>query len=236
MENNFSQLELNIKAIEAMGLKVKHNPLNLALEKDGKSFFQLKDIDSKKGIVAMYFAAFGNKDSDGDIIQKGAYTKTFKENKQRIKHLYNHDKTKSPGVGIEFGEDNYGAYAVSQLAPTTLGKDVLIEYEAGIITEHSQGFQTLQEHQSKNDNANIMTEIKLWEFSSLTAWGANQMAVTIGVKDSDIDTLKKNIETVLRSSSISDERGKELEVWLKELLTPKPQNSFYKDILKGYKS
>ena len=51
---------------------------------------ELKDIDEKSGIVKGYGSIFGNIDSDGDIISKGAYTKTIKENGDRVKYLYQH--------------------------------------------------------------------------------------------------------------------------------------------------
>ena len=57
----------------------------------------VKDVDTVKGIVTGYFSSFGNKDSDGDIIQKGAYTKSINENFDRIKHLLDHDRTKAVG-------------------------------------------------------------------------------------------------------------------------------------------
>ena len=38
---------------------------------------ELQDIDDKTGIVKGYGSIFGNIDSDGDIITKGAYTKTI---------------------------------------------------------------------------------------------------------------------------------------------------------------
>ena len=220
MENSkeqLSQLELNIKALEKDGIKVKH--MSGFKPGTGSPILQLKDFDSKKGIVAFYFSAFGNKDSDGDILQNGAFTKTIKENFARIKHLKNHDRVITPGVIKELHQDEFGAYAVSQLVPTVIGKDTLIEYEHGIITEHSMGFGVMQEHMDKGTNANIITEVKLWEVSSLNAWGANMNTPTIGVKDEDIETLIKNIEVVLKSSNISDERGKELELKLTELLT-----------------
>jgi HK97 family phage prohead protease len=216
----YSELELNIKAIEAMGLKVKNNSMPSIIA--DKPFFQLKDIDPKKGIVEFYYSGFGNKDSDGDIAVKGMTIKTTSENngnRERIKHLYNHNKTQSPGVPQEFNEDNFGAYVTSKIAPTQLGKDILIEYEYKIITEHSMGYQVVREKQE--NGANYLIEIKLWEVSSLTAWGANMNTPVIGVKDSDIEILKANIETVLKSSNISDERGKELELWLKQLVNPK---------------
>ena len=52
---------------------------------------ELLDADDKSGIVKGYGSVFGNKDSDGDIITKGAYTKTIKENGDRVRYLYQHN-------------------------------------------------------------------------------------------------------------------------------------------------
>ena len=104
MENSkeqLSQLELNIKALEKDGIKVKH--MSGYHSKDG--VIQLKDIDYKNGIVSFYHSSFDDeKDSDGDIIQKGSFAKTIRENFQRMKHLYNHDRTLAPGVVKEVAE------------------------------------------------------------------------------------------------------------------------------------
>ena len=51
----------------------------------------LIDADDKAGIVKGYGSVFGNVDSDGDIITKGAYTKTIKENGERVRYLYQHN-------------------------------------------------------------------------------------------------------------------------------------------------
>lgn len=217
MENKeqLSQLELNIKALEKDGIKVKHmSGYSGYHSKDG--IIQLKDIDYKNAIVSFYHSSFDDeKDSDGDIIQKGSFAKTIRENFARMKHLYNHDRTLAPGVVKEVAEDNKGCYTVSQLVPTTLGKDVLVEYEYKVITEHSMGYGVDKQHYDKSRDANIITEIKLWEVSSLTAWGANK---NTPVKSQDVENLIMNIEKLLRSSNISDERGKELELKLVELL------------------
>jgi phage head maturation protease len=37
------------------------------------------DSDTKQGVVSGYFAVFGNRDLDGDIIEPGAFTKTVME-------------------------------------------------------------------------------------------------------------------------------------------------------------
>lgn len=176
------------------------------------SDLELKDFDQKQGIVTFYFAHFGNKDSDNDIIQEGAYTKTLNENRKRIKHFKNHDLTQVPGVIMDLQQDQRGAYAVSQLAKTTLGRDTLIEYESGIITEHSQGFNIVKEDFSQMDGANIIKEIRLWEVSSLTAWGANELTPMVDLKHAnDIIQMMQRINSLLTKTAISDERAKEFE-------------------------
>lgn len=178
----------------------------------------LKDLDAKQGIVTFYAAAFDIKDSDGDIIVKGAFAKTIQENRKRIKHFKNHDKNLVPGVPIEITEDNTGLLVRSQLAKTTLGKDTLIEYESGIITEHSHGFKAIKEEQGKD--ANFIKESRLWEVTSLTAWGANEHTPPVGIKsEKEALDMIKSIDYVLRKTSISDERAKQLEEELNKLYT-----------------
>ncbi len=73
----------------------------------------IKDVDTKQGIVSGYFAAFGNKDSDGDIITPGAFTKTIAERgpdsqQLRIRHLQDHDYTKAVCRIQQLSEDTFG--------------------------------------------------------------------------------------------------------------------------------
>lgn len=189
---------------------------------------QAKDVDGKKGIVTFYIAAFGNKDSDGDIILKGSYEKTIKERgpqstggeRNRIKHLKNHNTTQAPGKVLELYEDTTGLVMASQLSKSTLGRDTLIEYEEGIITEHSHGFETIKDQYSEKDEVNVISEIKLWEGSSLTAWGANHMTPTVGIKEykeSDYIELMADLEKKLKIGRFSDEYLEKLEKALKSL-------------------
>jgi len=109
----------------------------------------------------------------------------------------NHDPHLAVGRILELHEDSKGAYAVSQMSKSTLGQDTLIEYKMskstlgqdtlieykeGIITEHSHGFQTIRENYSNEKSANVISEVKLWEVSSLTSWGANSNTPTTGIK------------------------------------------------------
>lgn len=166
----------------------------------------VKDVDTVKGIVTGYFSSFGNKDSDGDIIQKGAYTKSINENFDRIKHLLDHDRTKAVGKMQVLKQDDFGLYYESKAGRHTLGQDFLKMAEDGIITEHSVGFQTIKENQSKEENANIITEVRLLEGSSLQTWGSNQFTPLMGIKsEKDVITLFLTLEKALKNGTYSDE-------------------------------
>lgn len=185
---------------------------------------KIKDISEKEGIVQGYFSAFGNKDSDGDIITKGAFSKTIQERgpnsmKPRIKHLLDHNTSKVIGVLQDLKEDDRGLYYTSKLGNHTLGKDALHMFMDGIITEHSIGFETIKEKQT--DNANMITEIRLWEGSSLQTWGANPNTPVEGIKgmrpvNDYIDRISV-ISKALRNGKYTDETFELLEIELKQI-------------------
>jgi uncharacterized protein len=141
-----------------------------AIKVDGN--LAITNIDTKARTVEGYFSVFGVVDSDGDMIMPGAYTKTLKENGSRIKHLWQHDP-RYPLARPELKEDGYGLKFRSVISDTTFGRDAIKLYEDGVIDEHSVGFQTIK--QQKRDQHNEMTELRLWEGSSVT-WGANSLS------------------------------------------------------------
>jgi uncharacterized protein len=171
---------------------------------------EFKDIDSKKMTVTGYFSKFGNVDSDGDIMMPGAFKRSIAdwgpEGKQRIKHLMNHRPDQPLGRITVLKEDSYGLYYESDLVKTTFGMDFIKMAEGGIITEHSIGFNTLTE--TKGSMGNEIKDVKLFEGSSLTAWGANMDTPFLGFKsEMDINELKQEIrifEKFIRNTDASD--------------------------------
>jgi Escherichia/Staphylococcus phage prohead protease len=194
-----------------------------------------KDVDGKKGIVTGYFSAFNNVDGDGDIIRKGAFARTIQANgpksaKPRIKHLMNHNTSEPLGVLTELKEDATGLYYESRLGTHTLGQDFVKMVESGLITEHSIGFSTIKRNQlqdydgyKKNPEGGWfeLTELKLWEGSSLTAWGANSMTPITGMKsEADVAKVNTRIDLLckaLRSGTFTDETFDLLEIELQQL-------------------
>ena len=181
----------------------------------------LKDVDVKEGIVTGYFSAFGMVDSDGDIIQKGAFAKTISEGgpqgKNRIKHLMDHDHTKTVAKILSLREDDYGLYYESKAGRHTIGRDFLLMAEDGIITEHSIGFRIINRTAGEGETM-ILTELKLWEGSSLHAWGANGDTPITGVKSADhlLDLFAK-LEKALKTGTYSDEAFLQIEAKYKQI-------------------
>lgn len=172
-----------------------------------KSFGQsIKDVDRKQNIVTGYFSAFDIKDSDGDIIRKGAFKRSIEEwhPKGRIKHLMNHSPYQPLGKLTELKEDDYGLYYESKIGTHNLGQDFIKMVESDLIKEHSIGFSVIKETRAKEGNE--MTDIKLYEGSSLTAWGANEFTPLLGMKSlTDIKDRIKSFEKFVRNTDATDE-------------------------------
>ena len=151
---------------------------NLALE--------VKDIDVTNRIVSGYFSAFDKVDTYNEVVKKGAFKKTIKDQgpgsvQPRIKHILNHDINMPLGLLTELKEDNFGLLYRSQIGTNAAGVDFMKMLDSGLITEHSIGYQTVKYNQvaewdkvKAGEAARALTEIKLYEGSSLTGWGVNQ--------------------------------------------------------------
>ena len=179
---------------------------------------ELIDADEKAGIIKGYGSYFGNKDSDNDVITKGAYKKTIAENGDRVKYLYQHDMNQPIGKMTELYEDNKGLVFVAEIAKTQLGNDVVELMKSGVITENSVGIMPMQKN-NKSDYREI-TEVKLYEISAVTL-AANDQAKILDVKGNvDVEKLSKrydNLSKLIRKGNISDEMGFAIEAEILKL-------------------
>jgi len=195
---------------------------------------QIKDVDGKKGIVTGYFADFDTLDSDGDVIKLGAFARSIANSgpssaKPRIKHLLNHDPSKPLGVITTLKEDKKGLYYESKLGSHSLGMDFIKMVESNLISEHSIGYQTKKFNQvtswedyKEGDIRRELTELKLWEGSSLTSWGANPNTPLTGLKNEiEINKLINQAEAIEKfcsESKATDETIETLLIYNKQLL------------------
>ncbi len=172
---------------------------------------EFKDVSTSSRIVSGYFAAFDMLDSDGDIIQKGAFAKTISERgpqgsgRRRIKYLQDHDQFKTVGTLQVLKEDSYGLYYEGKVGTHTVGEDYLKMVTEGIISEHSFGYRTILEEKASNGD-NILKELYMKEGSGLQVDAANPFTPVVGVKSADdVVTLLQALEKALKSGTFSDD-------------------------------
>ena len=192
----------------------------------GNLIASIKDADMKLGIVTGYAASFNTLDSDNDIIMPGAFTKTISEQgpnspQPRIKHLLNHNTSQPVGNPMSVKEDGTGLVYESKIGTHALGVDFLKMVDSGLITEHSIGYRVTRKTLTNpdadwKDQITHIHEVKLYEFSSLTAWGANQYTPLIGVKSKQ--SIEDRIERLIKAISNGTFRDSTFELLNDELL------------------
>jgi len=182
------------------------------------------DVDQIKGIVTGYWSVFDNEDSDKDIVLRGAYKKTLKENGpegvNRILHLYQHDPYQVLAKPSVLKEDKKGLYFESNISKTALGRDIMQLYFDKVLTEHSIGYQVVKADRDEKTGVQRLIELKLWEGSTVS-WGANMQALVETVKNGEpdkqsMDWLVKKLdalETAVKGD-YTDDTARQLEISL----------------------
>jgi len=218
------------------------------------------DVDVNSRTIKGYFSIFGNKDSDGDIITQGAYTKSLMERgpnaSNRILHLWMHKSDAVLARPRELDEDAHGLKFVSIFPEngklTRLQDDTLKLYDQGVLTEHSVGFQIIKSENDPSQDARILKELKLWEGSTVT-WGANEMAKVTEVKSEMKPELISRMERLikaLKDGYFTDETFMALEYELTiiknqidsleakaaEQITVEPEQPNYDELINVFKS
>jgi len=195
------------------------------MEKKFKNLdYQIKAVDENKGIVQFYASSFGERDtdadSDGDVMVKGAYAKTIKENFKRIRHLKNHSI--SVGVPTELKEDDFGLFVTSRMIlGKQVAKELYEEYkvyaELGNSMEHSVGFIPIKTDEDKESGVNYIKEVKLMDVTTMETWGANQFTPQGAIKQ--FGSLEEAIETLkaMLNGRFRDEKLQQIEDTLNTL-------------------
>jgi HK97 family phage prohead protease len=182
--------------------------------------YDLKELDSSKGVIVAYANAYNNEDSDKDISAYGSFEKSVSENFKRIRVLKDHNPTMMIGVPLLIDtKDSYGLLTTTQFNMSKdLGKDMFTDvklmHDNNLNAELSIGYQVLQRDKK---NKNIITEYKLKEYSFLSSWAANELATVQNIKG--IKSTYGILELIEKSYNLdySDERLRNIETLLKAL-------------------
>ena len=215
--------------------------------KDGDMETQYKSINKpvevkearEDGVLTIraYALAFGNVDSWGDIIEKGACNDFLKsEDADRMRLCYQHDTREVIGKITDKGVDDYGMWIEAEILPTTKGKDVQTLIRAGAIDELSIGYRADRYHYEKQFGyqyeIRVLEAITIIEVSPVTR-AANPKAVITAMKaeenkpeeqtedktlktDIDMDEMKKQLETIEQKAAAAEKKAADLAAQLEE--------------------
>jgi HK97 family phage prohead protease len=145
---------------------------------------EIKANSSKREVEA-YASTFGNKDLVGDIVVKGAFSKTISEKfasgaKNDIKVLWQHMPSMPIGLPIHMEEDSKGLYTVSKLSNTRAADEALSLVQDKVVDKMSIGYDVIKDEYS-TEGARLLKELKLYEYSLVT-FPANEQADILGSK------------------------------------------------------
>ncbi|HCD7552984.1 TPA: HK97 family phage prohead protease [Citrobacter farmeri] len=162
-----------------------------------------------------YGSVFGVKDSYGDIVVPGAFTKSLSDWSQKGRMpamLWQHKMSEPIGVYSEMREDDRGLYVKGRLLieGDPLAVRAHTHMKAGSLTGLSIGYILNEWEYSKDKDAWLLKEIDLWEVSPVT-FPANDEAriedVKAAITHGETPT-QKSIERILRDAGLSRTQAK----------------------------
>ncbi len=189
--------------------------------------FKFENVDEVKdeGRVEGYASTFGNIDLGLDVVVKGAFKKTLKENKGRFPILADHSPYDQIGWNEKANEDETGLKVSGALM---LGvqkakeryllakKAIELDAPAGL----SIGYMTiLSEPSSENPRIRLLKELKLFEYSFVTFPMNTSAMVTAAKNIGAIDKAQFLIEQCINQGvSLKDlENALQIEAAKKDL-------------------
>lgn len=192
------------------------------------SNIKIKDFDSVSRRVKIGLSSFGNLDSDNDVITMGAFSKSIQERgpeslaNRKIQFLRYHDFEHQIGTFESLEETHDHLIAVATLGRSTKGSDALLDYEDGVITEHSIGFNVVTDKTFiREDGVRELRELFLWEGSAVT-FGANSNTPVFNVGKGNrteyLEKLNKKMNgliNALKNGKGTDERLYQIEMDLR---------------------
>ena len=187
----------------------KENTGGNTAPRERKAFkFDLESV-SEGGEFSGYAAVFGNVDSGGDVIEKGAFAKTIVADFDRIKILSQHADYDLPiGKPLELREDDKGLFIHGKISDTAKGRDIQTLLKDGVLTELSIGYDAIDFEFDGDTHVRHLKELRLWEVSIVT-WAMNELAQIDEVK-----SLAESLRLEAKSGKLSHARLEALKPFI----------------------
>ena len=168
--------------------------------------FELKEIN-EDGTIIGYGAVFDVKDNGGDIITKGAFSRSLNTGK-KVKMLWQHKRDEPIGVWNEIKSDDNGLLLKGQLAlETQQGRETYALLKMGALEGLSIGFIPVQVDFDEK-GTRLLQEVNLKEVSIVTFpmnEEANVLAVKSDQPELNIDQLKEVSEFIRSIVNVPEE-------------------------------
>ncbi len=144
---------------------------------------EIKVLDEDQGIIEAYVSVFGNVDSYGDVVVKGAFAEAIKNNFPRYpKGVWSHDWSMPIAKTLEIREDERGLYVKGQLLlDIQKAKEAYILIKEGVMTDFSFGYEVDESDFNQDTGIRYLKKLTIYEWSPVLV-GANNRATLIGAK------------------------------------------------------
>lgn len=160
--------------------------------------FELKSIEDN-GTFTGYGSIFGEIDSYRDVVHKGAFAESLKDDfsaKNRlVPMLYQHSSRDPIGVYREVKEDDTGLFVRGEInLDVQRGKETHSLMKQGALSGLSIGYNPELEDWDTDNKVNNLRKVRLWEISP----------VTFPAGDSARVSLVKSIDNLITLSDFED--------------------------------
>ena len=180
----------------------------------------LKMGEADEGVFEGYLSVFGNVDSYGDTIIKGAYEETLNGMKRLPPMLLNHDQHSVPiGIWKSMKEDDKGLRVVGELTKGhAVADQVWASMKHGSLTGMSIGYRATKYEENAHGGLDLHA-IKLIEGSVVTMPADDHARVDLLKFEDEYGTIEslKEFEIILRDAGYSRKLAKSLVSQFKEL-------------------
>jgi HK97 family phage prohead protease len=132
------------------------------------------------GTFTGYASVFGEPDSYGDTVKRGAFARSIRERKATggPAMFWNHDSNQPIGVWLEIVEDERGLKVSGKLVvETAKGAEALALLKAGAVNGLSIGFRARKAERGPN-GGRVLTDIELVEISLVSLPAASKARIT----------------------------------------------------------
>ena len=146
-----------------------------------------------------YASSFGNVDSYGDTIVKGAYADTLRKN-GLPKMFFNHDSDEVPiGKWLDAKEDDYGLLLTGEFTPgNSLAVEVKAALKHGTVDSLSIGYSLYSGDFESTEGGRTITKVARLPEVSIVTFPADKFALV------DLSSVKSYAEEIKTMETIKD--------------------------------